>query len=106
MDNCAAIDLVLQKGNAGEIYNIGGESERQNIEITKRILKELDLPESLIEPVKDRPGHDRRYSIDCSKVKKLGWKPKANFEAALKETIRWYKENKAWWKKLIAPAPR
>ena len=106
MDNCAAIDLVLQKGNAGEIYNIGGESERQNIEITKRILKELDLPESLIEPVKDRPGHDRRYSIDCSKVKKLGWKPEANFEAALKETIRWYKENKAWWKKLIAPAPR
>lgn len=99
-DNCAAIDLVLQKGKDGEIYNIGGESERQNIEITKLILKELGKTEDLIEFVKDRPGHDRRYSLDCTKVKKLGWKPKTGFDDGLKRTIAWYRDNKDWWLKI------
>jgi dTDP-glucose 4,6-dehydratase len=99
-DNCEAIDLVLQKGKDGEIYNIGGESERQNIEVTKLILKQLGKPESLIEYVKDRPGHDRRYSLDCSKVKKLGWKPKADFEESLRKTIEWYRANQEWWVKI------
>ncbi|OGB90235.1 dTDP-glucose 4,6-dehydratase [candidate division WOR-1 bacterium RIFCSPHIGHO2_01_FULL_53_15] len=105
-DNCEAIDLVLQKGGAGEIYNIGGGNERQNIEITKFILKELGLADDFIQPVKDRPGHDRRYSVDCSKVRKLGWAPKTKFEAGLKKTIEWYRNNRGWWSKLIAPAPR
>lgn len=100
VDNCEAIDLVLQKGQEGEIYNIGGGNERQNIEITKFILKELGLSQDNIEFVKDRPGHDRRYSLDCSKVKKLGWKPKTNFEEGLKQTIAWYKNNQDWWKKI------
>jgi len=99
-DNCEAIDLVLQKGQPGEVYNIGGGNERQNIEITKFILKEMGLSEDFIEPVKDRPGHDRRYSIDCSKVKKLGWQPRTNFEEGLKQTIKWYQNNQAWWKKI------
>jgi len=99
-DNCEAIDLVLQKGKTGEVYNIGGGNERQNIEITKFILKEMGISEDFIEPVKDRPGHDRRYSVDCSKVKKLGWQPRTNFEEGLKQTIKWYQANQAWWKKI------
>ncbi|MFH1386923.1 MAG: dTDP-glucose 4,6-dehydratase [bacterium] len=99
-DNCEAIDLVLAEGQVGEVYNIGGGNERQNIEITNFILKELGLSADFIESVKDRPGHDRRYSIDCSKVGKLGWKPKTNFEAGLAKTIAWYKTNQEWWKKI------
>jgi dTDP-glucose 4,6-dehydratase len=99
-DNCAAIDLVLHKGAEGEVYNIGGGNERPNLEITNIILKELGLPETMIEYVKDRPGHDRRYSIECSKVKKLGWQPKTKFEEGLKRTINWYQANQAWWKKI------
>ena len=99
-DNCEAIDLVLQKGQPGEVYNIGGGNERQNIEITKFILKEMGLSEDFIEPVKDRPGHDRRYSLDCSKVKKLGWQPRTNFEEGLRQTIKWYQANQAWWKRI------
>jgi dTDP-glucose 4,6-dehydratase len=98
-DNCEGIDLVLRKGNVGEIYNIGGESEKQNIEITQFILKELGQSEELIEFVKDRPGHDRRYSLNISKIIKLGWKPMTNFEEGLRRTIRWYQNNKEWWKK-------
>lgn len=100
-DNCEAIDLVLREGKEGEVYNIGGESERQNIEITRLILKELGLTEDFIDYIKDRPGHDRRYSLDCSKVKKLGWKPKTGFEDGLKNTVAWYKNNRGWWEKLI-----
>ena len=100
-DNCAAIDLVLQKGQVGEIYNIGGGNERQNLEITGLILKALDLdPKKWIQPVTDRPGHDRRYSIDCGKVRRLGWRPAKPFEAGLKETVGWYRENQQWWKKI------
>ncbi len=99
-DNCAGIDLVLRNGAVGEIYNIAGESERENIDITKAILKELGLSEDLIEYVKDRPGHDRRYSIDCSKLKKLGYKPKVTFEQGIKQTVKWFKDNQAWWEKI------
>ncbi|MEE8638263.1 MAG: dTDP-glucose 4,6-dehydratase [Candidatus Margulisiibacteriota bacterium] len=99
-DNCEAIDLVLQKGREGEIYNIAGESERQNLEITKMILKELGKSEDLIEFVKDRPGHDRRYSLDCSKLKKLGWMPKTDFEEGLRKTIRWFYNNREWWERI------
>ncbi len=99
-DNCEAIDVVLRRGKVGEIYNIAGESEKKNIEITKFILKDLGLSEELVEFVKDRPGHDRRYSIDCSKMKKLGWKPKTNLEEGLRKTIYWYESNRAWWEKI------
>ena len=100
MDHCAGIDLILERGRLGEVYNIGGNCELKNIELTKMILKELDLPETMIEFVKDRPGHDRRYSLDSSKLQALGWKPKFEFSTALKQTIEWYKNNEWWWKPL------
>ncbi len=99
-DNCAAIDLVLQEGNPGEVYNIGGGQERTNIEITRGILDILGKPESLIEFVTDRPGHDRRYSLDFSKVAALGYKPRTDFEKMLEETVRWYVDNCSWWEPL------
>ncbi|MBS7251957.1 MAG: dTDP-glucose 4,6-dehydratase [Candidatus Freyarchaeota archaeon] len=101
LDNCEAIDLVFHKGKKGEIYNIGGGNERTNLEISHMILDELKKPKSLIKFVKDRPGHDWRYSLDCKKIKLLGWKPKCKFEEALKNTIKWYKENQWWWEPLI-----
>ncbi len=100
-DNCEAIDLVLQRGKFGEVYNIGGKQELQNIIIIKTILKSLNKGEDLIEFVKDRPGHDMRYSIDIAKIEKLGWKPKIKFEEGIKKTIAWYKENKEWWEPII-----
>lgn len=99
-DNCEAIDLVLRKGRVGEIYNMAGENERTNLEITKLILKELDKSEDLIEYVKDRPGHDRRYSLDCTKLRKLGWSPKTKFEEGLRETIHWFQSHREWWTKI------
>ncbi|MDO9066608.1 MAG: dTDP-glucose 4,6-dehydratase, partial [Chloroflexota bacterium] len=99
-DNCKAIDFIFHKGEIGETYNLGGDNERTNFEITKTILKELSKDEKYIDFVKDRPGHDRRYSLNISKIKKLGWKPKQNFEERIKETIKWYKENRTWWLKL------
>ena len=99
-DNCVAIDLILHKGDAGEIYNVGGGNELANMEITKTILTELGESEDLIEHVEDRPGHDFRYSLNCDKIRKLGWRPKAKFDEALRETIRWYRENERWWKDL------
>ena len=101
LDNCEAIDLVYQKGKIGEIYNIASGTEKTNLEITNLILKELTKPKSLIEFVKDRPGHDRRYSLDFTKIKKLGWEPKHDFETAMKITIRWYIEHEWWWKLLV-----
>ena len=100
LDNCSAIDLVLHKGKIGEIYNIGGGVEIPNIELTKIILKNLGKTDKIINYVPDRLGHDRRYSLDSSKVRKLGWKPSRNFNIAIKETINWYKNNTTWWKKL------
>ena len=96
-DHCAGIDLVMRNGKNGEVYNIGGHNERQNIEVVKTILKELDKPESLITYVTDRKGHDLRYAIDPTKIEtELGWKPKYNFESGIKETIKWYMDNQEW----------
>lgn len=102
-DNCRGIDLVRTKGKLGQIYNIGADNERSNIEITNIILKELHKPQSLVKYVKDRPGHDRRYSINSENVKKLGWNPieSKDFINTLKKTIRWYISNEQWWKKLL-----
>lgn len=100
LDHCKAIDFVLHKGITGEIYNIGGGSEITNIDITKKILDILGKDESMIEYVKDRPGHDLRYSLDCSKLRKLGWAPEYDFDEALKYTVKWYVENRWWWEKL------
>jgi len=101
-DHCRAIDQVLQKGKIGETYLIGtDDKEIPNVEVIRRILKILGKDESMIEYVKDRPGHDRRYAIDAGKIKKeLGWRPKYDFETALTLTINWYQENQDWWKKL------
>lgn len=96
-DNCAAIDIVLHKGKFGEIYNISAGNEKQNLEIIRIILKTLNKPESLIEFVKDRPGHDWRYSVKSKKVRKLGWKPEYKFNEAIQKTINWYLDNKSWW---------
>lgn len=96
-DHCAGIDLVMRNGRNGEVYNIGGHNERQNIEVVKTILKALDKPESLITYVTDRKGHDLRYAIDPTKIEtELGWKPKYNFETGIKETIEWYMNNQEW----------
>jgi len=100
LDNCSAIDLVLHKGAAGEVYNIGGGTLLNNKELTFKMLDMLGKTKDLIEPVKDRPGHDRRYALDCTKLKDLGWLPEHTFERALKETVDWYKKNINWWFKL------
>ena len=101
IDNCEAIDLILHKGKVGEIYNIGGTTEITNLELTYNILEMLGKDKRSIEYVKDRPGHDKRYSLDITKLKGLGWYPKYNFKEALEATIDWYRDNKLWWMKLI-----
>ena len=100
VDNCEAIDFVINNGKSGEIYNIGSGNGKNNLEITKFVLKELGKDENSIEYVKDRLGHDKRYALDSTKINKLGWKPRFQFEQALKETIKWYKSNEKWWKDL------
>ena len=100
MDNCEAIDWVYMLGKNGEVYNVGGGNELSNIEIATTILNELNKPESLITFVKNRLGHDFRYSLDCTKINELGWSPKYHFERALQDTIKWYVENKWWWEPL------
>jgi dTDP-glucose 4,6-dehydratase len=100
-DHCKAIDLVLHQGKPGQVYNIGGNEEKDNTEITKTILKALKKPESLIKYVKDRPGHDRRYAIDDSKIKnELGWSQEYDFETGMSETVKWYIDNKDWWERI------
>jgi dTDP-glucose 4,6-dehydratase len=99
-DNCRGIDLVLRQGEVGQIYNIGGDNERTNREITELILKTLKKPASLIKRVKDRLGHDRRYSISSEKIKRLGWATRSPFEENLAQTVRWYVQNPEWWKKI------
>ena len=100
LDNCAAIDLVLRQGRDGEVYNIGGGHEVANLAITREILRLLGKPDSLIQPVIDRPGHDRRYALDATKVWQLGWAPRYPFASALESTVRWYREHVAWWQPL------
>ncbi len=100
LDNCAAIDLVLRRGKDGEVYNIGGGHEVENIVLTRQILHLAGKPETLIQPVKDRPGHDRRYSLDSKKVRQLGWAPRHKFGDALQATVGWYREHEAWWRPL------
>jgi dTDP-glucose 4,6-dehydratase len=99
-DNCEAIDLVLRRGREGEVYNIGGGHEVENVAITREILRLTGKPETLIRPVKDRPGHDRRYSVDATKVRALGWAPRHAFADALAATVDWYRRNEAWWRPL------
>lgn len=100
LDHCSGIDKVLHGGKIGEIYNIGTGIEKKNIELTKMILEILGKSEAYIEFVKDRPGHDRRYSLDCSKIRTLGWKPKYDFKKALERTVKWYMDNRQWWERL------
>jgi dTDP-glucose 4,6-dehydratase len=100
LDHCEGIDCVLHEGRVGEVYNIGGGNERTNIEITELILERLGKPRSLIKYVADRPGHDRRYSLDCSKLRELGWQPRHDFQQAMHETVQWYVANEWWWKKI------
>jgi dTDP-glucose 4,6-dehydratase len=97
-DHCEAIDLIVRHGEDGNVYNVGGHNERSNLQVVKVILKSLDKPDSLINFVKDRPGHDLRYAIDPSKVEKLGWKPSRTFEQGIPETIKWNLNNQDWLK--------
>ncbi len=100
VDHCEAIDLVLQRGEIGEVYNIGTGSEMPNIEMTQLILEILGKPESLVRHVPDREGHDRRYSLDVSKIRALGWEPDHSCAEAIELTTRWYVENEWWWRKI------
>ena len=100
-DHCQALDRVLHHGKEGEVYNIGGSSERTNLSVAKIILDSLEKPHSLLRFVADRPGHDRRYAIDFSKIKReLGWKPVVSFEEGVRLTIDWYQSSRSWWKKI------
>jgi len=102
-DHCRGIVAVAERGRSGEIYNLGGDSERENIEIVRAICRSLGKPEALIRFVKDRPGHDFRYAMDHEKItRELGWRPEIHFEEGLESTIAWYRENKAWWERIIS----
>jgi dTDP-glucose 4,6-dehydratase len=100
MDHCEGIDLVLHRGQPGEVYNLGTEVETFNIDMARMILKLLGKPQSLIQHVRDRPGHDRRYSLNCDKIKALGWRSRHTFEQALEKTVQWYVDNEWWWRKI------
>lgn len=105
-DNCAAVDLVLRQGAVGEIYNIGGGNELPNTELTRRILALVGADESMIEPVADRLGHDRRYSVDSTRITALGWRPARDLDTGLAETVAWYEANRWWWEPLKHPSRR
>jgi dTDP-glucose 4,6-dehydratase len=100
MDHCRGIDVVLHRGQIGEIYNVGGENEQHNIDVSRMLLGMMNKPESLLRRVTDRAGHDRRYSLDVSKLHALGWEQSATFEQELAATIKWYKDNEWWWRKI------
>lgn len=103
LDHCKAIDLILRKGKEGETYNIGGHNEKSNLQVVKTILNAVDKPESLIEYVQDRKGHDRRYAIDPTKIEtELGWVPEENFDTGIAKTIQWYLDNEGWWKRILS----
>ena len=97
-DHCRGVDLLIAKGEPGEVYNIGGGNQVKNVDLTHRILELVGKPASLIKPVADRPGHDRRYSLDTTKLESLGWTPRERFEAGLAKTVQWYRENERWWR--------
>jgi len=99
-DNCAAIDLVLREGEPGDVYNVGGGNEVENLDLTRRILELLGKDAGLVRYVTDRPAHDRRYSVDCSKLRALGWAPRTSFEDGLAATVAWYRDNRVWWEPL------
>jgi len=106
-DHCRAIRLVLEKGREGEIYNIGGEGERTNLEIVEDVLRTLGKPKTLIRFVTDRPGHDRRYGIDFFKLKnELGWSPSVPLPEGLAQTVRWYLDHQEWWRRVKSGAYR
>lgn len=99
-DHCAAVDFLISNGKSGETYNIAGGNEVENIEIARRIVRKLGKPESLIQLVKDRPGHDRRYSLDAGKLAALAWRPQRDFASALDTTVDWYVQNESWWRQI------
>ena len=98
LDHCRAIDLLIDIGVNGEVYNIGGGNEVRNLDFTHRLLELMDKPTSLIKPVQDRPGHDRRYALDTTKLRRLGWAPRVAFDDGLRETVSWYRTNEWWWR--------
>jgi dTDP-glucose 4,6-dehydratase len=105
-DHCAAIETAILKGAPGQVYNIGGNNEKCNIDIVRLILTKLGKPDGLIEFVKDRPGHDRRYAIDAAKTRRdLGWSPSVTFEQGIEQTIAWYRDNRNWWERLRKSSP-
>jgi dTDP-glucose 4,6-dehydratase len=97
-DHCRALDVVIEQGVPGEVYNVGGGNHVRNIDLTHKILELIGKPQSLIRPVVDRPGHDRRYSLDTAKLQALGWEPRVHFEMGLLETVSWYRQNEWWWR--------
>ena len=100
LDHCSAIETVLASGEPGEVYNVGTGQHRENIDVARLMLRELGKPESLIQRVQDRPGHDRRYAVDAAKLRSLGWRPQQDFEEALTATVRWYRDHPEWWQPL------
>jgi dTDP-glucose 4,6-dehydratase len=98
LDHCRAVDRLISSGESGEVYNIGGGNEVTNLALTKRILELTGRSEALIKPVTDRPGHDRRYALDTTKLRRLGWTPEVGFDEGLAETVAWYRDNEAWWR--------
>jgi dTDP-glucose 4,6-dehydratase len=98
LDHCRAIDLLIERGASGEVYNIGGGNQVKNVDLTHRILRLVGKPASLITPVTDRPGHDRRYSLDTAKVQSVGWRPQVAFDEGLADTVAWYRRNERWWR--------
>ena len=104
-DHCRAIDLVIEQGEVGEVYNVGGGNEVTNVDLTHRILGLAGRPASLIRPVADRPGHDRRYALDTTKLRRLGWVPRERFDDGLAGTVQWYRENPWWWRPIKEQDP-
>jgi dTDP-glucose 4,6-dehydratase len=104
-DHCSGLDLAIERGTPGEVYNIGGGNEVRNVDLTHALLRLVDRPDSLIRPVQDRQGHDLRYSLDTSKMRNLGWAPQVAFEEGLKDTVRWYRDNEWWWRPIKEEDP-
>jgi dTDP-glucose 4,6-dehydratase len=104
-DHCRALDLLIDAASNGEVYNIGGGNEVMNVELTRSILEALGKPSSLIKPVQDRPGHDRRYCLDTTKLRALGWSPQVDFAEGLRGTIEWYRRHEWWWRPIKEQSP-